>query len=190
MHRNPVKRGLVLEPDQWRWRSFRAYAYGETEPVKINDCEIMQMKVRLSLPETSPVVHPESKAHFSQKKREMGHSGHGFLRIQVKSIRRYHHSQYLVHASGDTAPYTKEDIDFLVAYVTGENLWYVAPVESFAPRCMLHVNPHGTGNSKFEKYREAWCLMACSEKSAWMERYPRALPLPGADVALRRLAPY
>jgi hypothetical protein len=48
MHRNPVKRGLVLEPDQWRWRSFRAYAYGETELVKINDCEIMQMKVRLS----------------------------------------------------------------------------------------------------------------------------------------------
>jgi hypothetical protein len=94
----------------------------------------------------------------------MGHSGHGFLRIQVKSIRRYHHSQYLVHASRDTAPYTKEDIDFLVAYVTGENLWYVAPVESFAPRCMLHFNPHGTGNSKFEKYREAWCLMACSEK--------------------------
>ncbi len=48
MHRNPVKRGLVLEPDQWRWSSFRAYAYGETEPVKINDCEIMQMKVRPS----------------------------------------------------------------------------------------------------------------------------------------------
>jgi putative transposase len=29
MHRNPVKRGLVLAPEQWAWSSFRAYAYGE-----------------------------------------------------------------------------------------------------------------------------------------------------------------
>jgi putative transposase len=26
MHRNPVKRGLVQEPDQWPWSSFRSYA--------------------------------------------------------------------------------------------------------------------------------------------------------------------
>jgi putative transposase len=24
MHRNPVKRGLVDKPDQWKWSSFRA----------------------------------------------------------------------------------------------------------------------------------------------------------------------
>ena len=29
IHRNPVKRGLVDEPDQWRWSSFRFYAYGK-----------------------------------------------------------------------------------------------------------------------------------------------------------------
>jgi len=29
MHRNPVKRGLVLEPQQWLWSSFRFYSYGE-----------------------------------------------------------------------------------------------------------------------------------------------------------------
>ena len=29
MHRNPVKRGLVLEPEQWIWSSSRHYAYGE-----------------------------------------------------------------------------------------------------------------------------------------------------------------
>jgi hypothetical protein len=27
--RNPVKRGLVEQPDQWVWRSFRSYAYGK-----------------------------------------------------------------------------------------------------------------------------------------------------------------
>ena len=36
MHRNPVKRGLVSEPDQWAWSSFRSYAYGEPGKVRIN----------------------------------------------------------------------------------------------------------------------------------------------------------
>ncbi len=36
MHRNPVKRGLVLEPEQWRWSSYRDYAYGEAGAVQIN----------------------------------------------------------------------------------------------------------------------------------------------------------
>jgi putative transposase len=46
MHRNPVKRGLVAEPDQWRWSSFRSYAYGETGAVRINDCDVLKMTVR------------------------------------------------------------------------------------------------------------------------------------------------
>jgi putative transposase len=37
MHRNPVKRGLVGEPDQWRWSSFRFYAYGEVGIARVND---------------------------------------------------------------------------------------------------------------------------------------------------------
>ncbi len=43
MHRNPVKRGLVLEPEQWRWSSFRSYFYGETGLVRINDCDVLSM---------------------------------------------------------------------------------------------------------------------------------------------------
>ena len=35
IHRNPIKRGLVTEPDQWRWSSFRPYAYLEAGPVTI-----------------------------------------------------------------------------------------------------------------------------------------------------------
>jgi putative transposase len=46
MHRNPVKRGVVAEPDQWAWSSFRSYAYGETGPVAINRWEVLKMKVR------------------------------------------------------------------------------------------------------------------------------------------------
>lgn len=35
MHRNPVKRGLVSEPELWPWSSFRFYAYGEEGVVKV-----------------------------------------------------------------------------------------------------------------------------------------------------------
>jgi len=37
MHRNPVKRGLVQSPEQWRWSSYRFYLLGEAGPVGINE---------------------------------------------------------------------------------------------------------------------------------------------------------
>ena len=36
LHRNPVRRGLVEQPDEWRWSSFRAYAYRERGRVRVN----------------------------------------------------------------------------------------------------------------------------------------------------------
>lgn len=46
IHRNPVKRGLVESPEQWRWSSFRWYWCGEVGPVRINDADILVMTVR------------------------------------------------------------------------------------------------------------------------------------------------
>ncbi|MGH9641079.1 MAG: REP-associated tyrosine transposase, partial [Terriglobales bacterium] len=46
MHRNPVKRGLVESPKLWRWSSYRAYAPGEAGPVRINQWEVLKLKVR------------------------------------------------------------------------------------------------------------------------------------------------
>src|SRR5215470_7224337 len=37
MHRNPVKRGLVASPEQWRWSSCRFYRMGESGPVRVNE---------------------------------------------------------------------------------------------------------------------------------------------------------
>ncbi len=37
MHENPVRRGLVAAPEEWRWSSFRAYAYQEPGPVLVNE---------------------------------------------------------------------------------------------------------------------------------------------------------
>jgi len=46
LHRNPVKRGLVEAPEQWRWSSFRAYAYQETGPVGVNEWGAPELKSR------------------------------------------------------------------------------------------------------------------------------------------------
>jgi REP-associated tyrosine transposase len=46
IHRSPVKWGLAVAPDQWRWSSFRSYAYGETGPVAINCGQVLEMKLR------------------------------------------------------------------------------------------------------------------------------------------------
>jgi putative transposase len=46
MHRNPVRRKLVEEPEQWPWSSYRYYAYREEGVVKINQWPT-EMKIRL-----------------------------------------------------------------------------------------------------------------------------------------------
>jgi len=46
MHRNPVKRGLVLEPGQWDWSSYRHYADGERGIVLVNEERKAELKVR------------------------------------------------------------------------------------------------------------------------------------------------
>jgi putative transposase len=48
IHRNPVKRGLVETPDQWRWSTFRFYACGETGLVTLNDWSVLKTKSRAS----------------------------------------------------------------------------------------------------------------------------------------------
>ena len=37
MHRNPVKRGLVTSPEEWRWSSYRFYLLDEPGPVRVNE---------------------------------------------------------------------------------------------------------------------------------------------------------
>ena len=46
MHRNPVRRGLVLRPEQWPWSSFRDYALGEPGLVFIDRQSRSEMSLR------------------------------------------------------------------------------------------------------------------------------------------------
>jgi putative transposase len=46
MHRNPVKRGLVLEPQEWKWSSYRHYAFGERGLVLVNELKTAKLTIR------------------------------------------------------------------------------------------------------------------------------------------------
>jgi putative transposase len=46
MHRNPVERGLVLEPEQWAWSSYRAYELEERGPVVVNEAQTIELPPR------------------------------------------------------------------------------------------------------------------------------------------------
>ena len=90
-------------------------------------------------------------------------TGGRLLRVQVKSA--YSADQYggyTFHAHGNTRTdvYTSRDIDFLVAYIVPENLWYVLPIQIFAGIAGAKIFPSSRRRmSRFEKYREAWPLM-------------------------------
>ncbi len=93
--------------------------------------------------------------------------GRGFLRIQVKSAARYAETRYRVGTRGfGPAVYTPDEIDFLVAYIVPENIWYIIPIEAIGQRKGIRFYPHTRRKSRalFEKYREAWCLLSCDRK--------------------------
>ncbi len=46
IHQNPVKRGLVSKPEEWRWSSARYYLLGEPGPVLVNERVEAKMKIR------------------------------------------------------------------------------------------------------------------------------------------------
>jgi putative transposase len=48
IHGNPVKRGLVTAPEDWKWSSFRAYAYGEERLVRVN-CQEWPLTISYSV---------------------------------------------------------------------------------------------------------------------------------------------
>ena len=49
IHRNPVKRGLVEKPEDWRWSSFRHYATGEEGPVELESPWTARRRERLGM---------------------------------------------------------------------------------------------------------------------------------------------
>jgi PD-(D/E)XK endonuclease len=98
--------------------------------------------------------------------------GRGFWRVQVKRASHGGNGRYLARNGGYRGCYTKDNIDFIAAHVVQENVWYIVPVEAFEGRASLHFNPRGRRKAKYEKYREAWCLLACEPKARGWKDIP------------------
>lgn len=84
-------------------------------------------------------------------------------RIQVKSVanKSRHHYRIKTSSGGGTRehlPYSASEIDFLVAYLHPEDLWYVFPAVVIVGQKSVCVKP-GCQRSRYEQYREAWKLM-------------------------------
>ena len=85
-------------------------------------------------------------------------------RVQVKSAHCDGKNGYSFHACGNvqSRTYTAADIDFFVAYIVPEDVWYVVPIVVFSTIRAVKFFPSSKRRmSRYEKYREAWCLMAC-----------------------------
>jgi len=96
-------------------------------------------------------------------------------RVQVKSASRYADTRYRVRTTGSSyTVYTAAEIDFLVAYIVPEDLWYIIPVEAIGHRKGIRFYPHTRHPSRayFERYREAWCLLACDPKARGRQDIP------------------
>jgi PD-(D/E)XK endonuclease len=85
-----------------------------------------------------------------------------FLRVQVKATRSKHSNSYYCHVrrSGRTA-YTKEDIDFIAAYLVTRDIWYIIPLEKTGSDSIV-LSPD-LATSKHAAYREAWHLLQAGE---------------------------
>lgn len=102
-------------------------------------------------------------------------SGKAMLRTQVKTATAFHNRGYSIQPSGnDGRVYTAKDTDFLAGYIFQENLWYIIPIEAVGGRASICFFPYTEGGSKsrFERYREAWCLLDCSRKARGWEDIP------------------
>jgi PD-(D/E)XK endonuclease len=92
-------------------------------------------------------------------------SGCQMWRVQVKSSYSKRNSAYVINACRNRAierPYSPDEIDFLVAYTTPDEAWYVIPATAIAGHRAICLHPHMKDSvGQFEQFREAWCLMAC-----------------------------
>jgi hypothetical protein len=102
-------------------------------------------------------------------------SGKAMLRMQVKSATSFRDYSYGIKATArDGRVYTAKETDFVAGYVFPENLWYMIPIEAVGGREHIHFFPYTRGGSKsrFERYREAWCLLDCARKARGWEDIP------------------
>lgn len=97
-----------------------------------------------------------------------------FWRVQIKCACISQHGHFEVRGGGHHL-YTEDDIDFLAAHIVTENTWYIIPISAFQGRPNLNLFPNPQrrrSRGRYEKYREAWCLLACEPKARGWKDIP------------------
>jgi len=97
--------------------------------------------------------------------------GTGFWRAQVKGATYCEGGKYQAGSGGSGKPFTKADMDFVIAQIVPMDLWYVVPIEAAEGLWKLSLTPSSPA-SPYAKYREAWCLLDCPRKA----RGPHDIP--------------
>jgi hypothetical protein len=96
------------------------------------------------------------------------YTGPNFQKVQVKSTSNLVHGGYPLNSrrrkKGQRVPYTAEEIDFLVAYVSPENAWFVIPIQALLSHPSIRLYPRQSPRQSprqghFDQYREAWPLL-------------------------------
>ena len=108
--------------------------------------------------------------------------GRLYWRVQVKCACIAHPGGEYEIKGGGRHLYTEDHIDFLAAHIVPENAWYIVPIHAFQGRPFLYLYPHKRrSRGRYEKYFEAWCLLACDPESRGPDDIPaqcRCRPLP------------
>jgi hypothetical protein len=96
-------------------------------------------------------------------------AGHRLWRVQVRSTSapggRRGYCIRAVHGCGRSRrmPYDPAQVDFIAAYVIPYRAWYVIPVSLLGSRRTINLYPDKPrSRAQFEKFREAWCQLACA----------------------------
>jgi PD-(D/E)XK endonuclease len=110
--------------------------------------------------------------------------GQGFWRAQVKGATYCERGKYQAGSGGNGKPFSKADMDFVVAQIVPQDLWYIVPIEEAEGLMKLCLTP-GSPASRYEKYREAWCLLDCPRHA----RGPHDIPLRCRSEALKARCP-
>jgi putative transposase len=62
IHRNPVKRGLVQSPEDWKWSSFAHYATGVEGAVEVESQWTARRREQMGTVPTASKAHPPAKS--------------------------------------------------------------------------------------------------------------------------------
>lgn len=83
------------------------------------------------------------------------------VRVQIKSSwRKYPNQGYRLALEHRGRRYRASEVDFLVAYIVPEDVWYIIPIAEVTRRNAVAFFPYKPGSrSRWERYRGAWHLL-------------------------------